>query len=283
MAVAPSFQSFVDELSKIASESAKPRSLKQFEELLRPGDVILSQKTEPKVLSDVTNLFQRIRNWNNPLSNWTHASLYIGKGKVRHSYDPVSKKEDDDTSMKVRDQPLSLFHRKAGVSLMALRPDLNSKTRRAAVARSSRMVGRDYDVGSAIRAGVFPASTKEGEEDNPPNSLICTAVASYAYPNLSMGNKSRKHWLPIDFARSDQMKHVATLEKKGMPVVLSSFFDELTKIAAEVQKPSEASRVDLALSKMGGGDYFVGKQRGISEGIRGAVGVSGRAPRRGSC
>jgi len=232
--------SFQDELAKIAgapgSVVAPPTtSFKDFKKKLRPGDIVLAKRVEPAIKSDIVNIFQRIRNKNSPLSDWTHAGLYIGDGKIRHSYTPYKgmSKAVGESGYQVRDQDMDFLREKRNAEFMAFRPKLPAKERQQAVKRSEEYRGLAYATMDAIRAGVLPAKRKD--EEKAPGKLICTAVPAFAYSDEELvPGKSRRHILPIDFALSKKLKPVATLEKEGS--IPPSFFDELAEISAAASR-----------------------------------------------
>jgi len=205
-----------EELWKIAAVTSKQvpegakvtKSLKQFQRLARPGDILLSRVHGPQGFSRLISITQRIRK-GGPLSAWTHAGLYVGKGKIRHSYERTKGRQFVSDTMQVRDQSLGALD-KVGRDFLLLRPNVSADERKLALKRTKGLLGKKYTFTSAARAAVKPAKKSEKDVAVAPQKIICTAVPAFGYPLIDFAReKSLRHMLPVDYIKSDDVEPVA--------------------------------------------------------------------------
>jgi len=245
-------EGFIDELSKLAEDAehlgdsgllktsmvtadqvAKGTdvvdTLPEFLNRLKPGDVLLSKGSlsSPITFGEITKHFQKLRGASEEAHNWTHAGIYLGKGKIRHAYAGVFGKRLKG-KQRVRDHKLKTFVR-LGRDLLAVRPKMSDESMKEAVKRAKDLHGRSFSNIKILKAGFLPDARQEGEtkKENLPTSVICTSLVGYAYPKLRFKNKSIHTLMPSDIVDHKKMAPVAAFSADEFP---SSVKDLLKRI-----------------------------------------------------
>lgn len=215
--------SFLDELRKIAAlHQDQVGDVKIFQDpssfasKLRPGDVIVTRGGGIGV-SKLISAFQKAKGMPEDKAMWTHAGIYIGDGKLRHSHLPV-KGRGLGWSAKVRDHQIGTIQ-DLGADFLALRPDVSKEERQEAVDRSTKMLGKRFSIGALLRAGILPKTawkSRELKDTNLPENVICTSVVGYSYPKIQFGPvlKSIHHLMPAEIVGSPKLTPIAALSSQ---------------------------------------------------------------------
>lgn len=196
-----------------------------LEKKLHPGDILLTRAVKPTLMS---RLVSKVQN-----SEFGHASLYIGKGKVI----------DTRLSEGVFQTPLSEVHGKwgGGRDIRAYRPDVSDEDRAKAVETAKSYVGTPYSRLGALRL-VLPAAENKGVSSGKKDALVCSQLITQAYPQLNVAKgKHRDHVLPVDFAKSPLTKLVGELKKEAEP----AWKDQLPGGLADKKTPKDFSAKSL--------------------------------------
>jgi hypothetical protein len=215
---------FLDELEKIALKSMEvpkgtpiAHSKEEFLSQLEPGDIIATKPSNPSWLSHspYIQLAQRFRGAKKDAQSWTHVGLYVGDGKIRHTYLPFKGKELNALGgeMTLRDQLVSKL-KGLGREFLVLRPNVDNEKKQEAVERSSKIKGLPFSKLDLLRAGFWPRITDLEGVPTKLNkkviqSAICTAVPAMAYPSIDFApGKHHKTLMPSDIVGSNRVSSV---------------------------------------------------------------------------
>lgn len=232
---------FVDELKKIAlvTKSQVRRGTEVTEDFddflnkLEPGDILVTKGSlgTKGAISHLIDAFQEVRGADKKVSQWTHAGLYLGDGKIRHSYFPLTEGKKSALNNKVRDQSLKGITR-LGRDILALRPRKGSKERSKAVTLSKDMKNKKFNWLNLVRAGVLPKrrSKTETQLDNVPNAIICTNLVGYSYPKVKFHpTKSIETLMPSDIVSSKKVKSVAAFSSDPVFKTVPEYVEAMRK------------------------------------------------------
>jgi len=187
------------------------KKTKKFLEHLEPGDIILTSANESKagVGEKIWNTLSKITTG----SKWTHAGIYVGEGKMLHSYEGIKSfgQYVPGSKKKVRIHSVNSMA-KLNKDMLAVRPDVKQKEREKAVNTAKTLVGIPYSDRNLYLAALGGGGIRE-EIVKKPKSSICTGILGFVYDKLDFRKgKARKYLRPIDFLKSNQTTPVAGLD-----------------------------------------------------------------------
>jgi cell wall-associated NlpC family hydrolase len=180
----------------LKSGAARPEAtLKDFQEKLKPGDILLTRAVHQSLMSKIISGVQH--------SDFGHSALYIGNGRV---IDTRNRGEG------VIQTSLSEVYKKwggGGRDIRAYAPSATAEQRDQAIARAKELLGTPYNTLGAVRL-LLPAAKNKGIEPGKPKKVICSELIARAYPDLPFAaGKNRAHVLPVDIAKSPLTARVA--------------------------------------------------------------------------
>jgi hypothetical protein len=236
---------FADELSKLSGDDQEKTALvdkthvrggtsitddlDSFIGKLEPGDIILTKGSlgKKRFINKAIDSFQKLRGASDKAKEWTHSGIYLGDGRIRHSYVPI-KGNSLGSESKVRDHSLKRFTA-VGRDILALRPKRSKGERKKAVSRSADLKNRKFNIVNLVRAGVLPKkkSPDETQLDNVPNSIICTNLVGYAYPKVDFGEKSIETLMPSDIADNKSLRSIAAFSADPRYKTISEYVKAL--------------------------------------------------------
>lgn len=219
--------SFQDEMEKMALVTSTMidrgtpvmGSVTELEKKLRPGDIVLTKASLGKkdFVTKTISAIQKLRSGDKKApSEWTHASLYMGDGKLRHAYTGVQGGQAGKGTAKVRDHSLGNLANAVGRDLLILRPNVSKEESAKAVKRSRVFLGRKYDTLAALRAGAWKKKKSKDETiiDKLPAKTICTGLIGYAYPQIQFSKKNSIFTLlPSEIGANDKLKQIAAYSR----------------------------------------------------------------------
>jgi uncharacterized protein YycO len=192
------FRAFANELEKIAE-----MDLDRFKAKLQPGDIIVSRnkgvleregikgKLE-SAFDAALNSFQK--------SNYTHAAMYVGKGKIVESRPGEG----------VTEKPLE--PKEFQKRFVALRPDVSASARRRAAREIRKKVGEGYGY-TALPRLLAADSNKTLTKAFKTHGRVCSTIVSDVYKGVRFNpDKPKDALMPKDLLLSDKTKTVAVAE-----------------------------------------------------------------------
>jgi uncharacterized protein YycO len=190
-------EALADELQKIADVDHK-----EVERVLRPGDILV---TKPKNLKGLHHKMFR------PLlkafqgTEYTHAALYVGDGKIVDSGLWKGK-------AKVTKVGLKNYIDRYNVKVLRVREATKSEIKDA-VDYAKGEVGKPFSTLKMLRLALPTGSTKLPRSRQELGKLFCSELVANAYPeqNFAAG-KHIQHVRPVDLQKSPLTKTVAKFE-----------------------------------------------------------------------
>ena len=206
------YQSVMSPKEKTAGVEAQGRAqqraadIRRLKRKLRPGDILLTAPRR-EVRGVVERLFRPISQMIQG-TEYGHSAIYVGNGKVVDARIGLGVKERSLSGM-------SRTHR-----ILALAPEVSESTRKKAVEFAKKSVGAAYSV-SDLLAAPLPFRRRRarvGEKalaKRVHESGICSGLVAYAYSRLKFSNSSRDLTRPSEILRSNRLKVVGRLGRKG--------------------------------------------------------------------
>ena len=200
------FQSFADELLKIAKDVTSYSGLKKQ---LEPGDILLTsfkyvdpEKTLGKPMSPTrrvgwkafTSMSRRMQGENE------HSAIYVGRGRV----------VETNPHQGAQERPLASMAGGTG-PITAVRPDVDAKERMRASQRAKELIGTKYSIPRIARAGLanYVKLNPEKISDRSKHEYICSTLVGDAYDRVGFNpRKPNDALMPADFYRSDRTEVV---------------------------------------------------------------------------
>lgn len=188
-------EALANELEKIAEVEYE-----KVEETLRPGDILV---TKPKKLNGIHHKLLRPLLKTFQGTDYTHAALYIGDGKIVDSGLWKGK-------AKVTKVNLKNYIDRYNIKVLRV-SDATKSEIKDAVEYAKKEVGKPFGTLKMLRLALPTGKTSKPRVRQELGKLFCSELVANAYPNQNFAaNKHIQHVRPVDLQKSPLTKTVAT-------------------------------------------------------------------------
>jgi hypothetical protein len=188
-----------------------------FQSRLLPGDILLFKPSNQVGTSGSVaqnfiagkGLWGDIKKMFNQGSDWGHAGIYTGDGKIIHTYPKFQKGKvvHDPRYSKVRYHSVAAMMNNDKRDILVLRPSVSEAERQQAVERARTLVGMPFSIRDMVLSALAPGFVRGDLSEN--DGAICSAVVSYAYPSIRFrGDYSDRVVRPSDLHHNDNVREI---------------------------------------------------------------------------